>query len=165
VNPIKIVVLGTPASFGTKTTQWKQKDSATGEMTTHRGQSKTTKAKQWEQSIRDAASNVMDSGRHSMLEGEVRVWIYCMFPMKGPPRKKTPRPKEWKDTSPDLDKIERLILDGLQGTVFHNDSQVVSIFSHKCRAAQGEPVGTVILVDRPPHVDDILWPNLTLANR
>lgn len=52
---------------------------------------------------------------------------------------------------PDVDKLGRAVLDALTSAgVFADDSQVVTLLSHKRRAEPGEPTGAVIHVERDP---------------
>jgi Endodeoxyribonuclease RusA len=71
--------------------------------------------------------------------------ITCIFAL---PRskwlKRTPRPRAWKTTKPDGDKIDRLVMDTLEGVVYVRDQQVVRHSLQKISGTQGEPARTVI---------------------
>jgi len=71
-----------------------------------------------------------------MVEGPVGVTIYAWWPMRGQPRKRLPRPAEWKTTKPDADNVAKSITDALNGLAFRDDSQVAELHVHKFYAGQ-----------------------------
>lgn len=64
-------------------------------------------------------------------------------PVSTPKRRTPPATKK-----PDLDKLERAILDALTGIAYTDDSQVTDIHSHKRLAAIGEQPGVRITVTK-----------------
>ena len=72
------------------------------------------------------------------LEGPVRIEVRAYWPMKGSPRKRTPRPVAWKVTKPDADNVLKAVLDGLEGIAYANDGQVVDARVRTYHAAQGD---------------------------
>ena len=81
--------------------------------------------------------------------GPVVLRVEFWFPMKGQPRKRVPRPQEWKDTRPDLDNCLKAILDAGNGCFFADDGQVAHITVSKRRCPQGCAEGprTVVWVE------------------
>jgi crossover junction endodeoxyribonuclease RusA len=70
-----------------------------------------------------------------------------------------PRPKATPKTratppavkKPDLDKLERAVLDALKSAgVYADDSQVVALYGYKRLAELGEPTGAMIHIERSP---------------
>ena len=51
---------------------------------------------------------------------------------------------------PDIDKLERAILDSLTGVIWEDDSQVIKVYKHKRRARPDEEIGAEILITRYP---------------
>ena len=49
---------------------------------------------------------------------------------------------------PDLDNIVKLILDGLNGVAFHDDSQIVNLIAERRWTALGEEPGVQVVVQR-----------------
>ena len=84
-------------------------------------------------SVRLAASQVHTG---APLEGPLRVDITCIFPSKSKHRK-------YKATKPDADNLAKSTLDALNGRLFRDDGQVVSLSIDKWHAAK----------DEQPHVD------------
>lgn len=81
-----------------------------------------------------------------LLEGAVGLDIRAYWPTKGAPRKNTPRPECWKATRPDVDNLVKSVADGLNGTAYADDAQVVSVVAQKLHAAQGEAPRVVVRV-------------------
>ena len=50
----------------------------------------------------------------------------------------------WRPVAPDVDKLVRALLDGMAGTVFRNDSQVVELFARK---QYGAPCAHVVVYE------------------
>lgn len=83
-----------------------------------------------------------------MLYGPVGVYLcfYMTIPKSRPQHRRTE--KQWMEWAypvkkPDLDKMERAILDALKGVVLHDDSQVVSVTKAKIYF---EPPGARIVI-------------------
>jgi len=83
----------------------------------------------------------------TLMEGPVRISITAIWPMKGQPRKTSPRPSIWKPTRPDLDNVIKSICDGLNGIAFQDDSQVCVVIARKVHAAQGEGARTIVKLE------------------
>lgn len=99
--------------------------------------------KEFERRVAKAARPHFFSG---MLEGPVSVETLFVFPMRGAPRKREPRPAEWKATRCDLDNLVKSVLDGLTGVAFKDDGQVCAGPPYKIHAPQGVPPQTIIVV-------------------
>lgn len=155
-EPIRFEVPGDAASFGTKVTVYRKGG------TTVRGTRKTDAATAWEAKVELAARDAVlrweletapVPRRFELLEGPVVVRFVSIFAMKkGRALKRSKRPREWKTTKVDGDKVERLVLDALEGVVYAQDAQVVSCEWWKLYGAQGEPSRTIVEVYEAPDV-------------
>lgn len=104
-----------------------------------------TGLKEWRDHVASTASIHMQYQGLEMLE-KTPVEVRLIFAM--------PRTKAMKPTDPltmiqrpDIDKLERAILDALTGVVFKDDSQVVILLAGKRRCAPGEPPNVFIEVE------------------
>ena len=79
------------------------------------------KLRPWRQEVAGTAQSLMDGAQPTRDAVEVVVHFYFAKP------KSTPKRIEHKTTKPDIDKLERGILDALTGIAFHDDAQVVSV--------------------------------------
>ena len=78
----------------------------------------------------------------------VKIVFVCPRPKATPKTRATPP----KVTKPDLDKLERAVLDALTiATVIADDSFVVTLHGHKRLAELGEPTGAMVHVEPAPH--------------
>jgi len=80
------------------------------------------------------------------LSGAVALEVEAVWPMKGQPRKRVPRPSSPKTTRPDLDNVAKAVLDALNGVAYFDDGQVCELHVTKRHAAQGEPARTIVTV-------------------
>ena len=131
---IRIFVPGVPKPKGSVSAfPFKRKDGSVGTSIVHR-------AGAWEGTVATAAS---EQWRHSTpLDGPVSLHMtYYM------PRPKTAKPSKrlYPHVRPDIDKLERAVLDGLTGVVFSDDAQVVAI-DHRKLYADGCSPGVKIIV-------------------
>jgi len=79
-----------------------------------------------------------------MMAGPVWVRLQFVLPRpKSAPKRSTPPAVK----RPDLDKLQRAILDALTGIVFADDSQVICIFARKRIAEIDESPGVLIELD------------------
>lgn len=56
----------------------------------------------------------------------VEIWITAVFP-----KAKTSK-KEYPTIKPDIDNIQKAVFDGLNGTAYNDDKQIVTSTIHKC---------------------------------
>ena len=92
------------------------------------------KVKPW----REAVSKVADG---VLMDGPIHVEMVFVMPRtKAMGDKEAPLMIQ----RPDIDKLTRSTFDGLTGTAYHDDSQVVSMTVIKRRAEPGEPTGAHI---------------------
>ena len=134
---------GDATSFQTKNTVFYRGKGA--EKRRVGGTRKTEKAERWEERVSRAASERM--GESELFAGPVAVSVLCEFVMpKGLQRKRSPGAARLKETKPDVDKVLRLVLDGLTGVVFQDDSQVAVARIGKMIAGQGESATTSVSV-------------------
>lgn len=98
----------------------------------------------WRERVALAAHNEMVRLGRSVADGAVYVTLYFILPRpKSAPKSETPAAVK----RPDLDKLQRAILDALTGICFVDDSQVVTIYAHKRIAEPGETAGAEIRVE------------------
>ena len=73
------------------------------------------------------------------IDGAVSVTIeaYWTWP-KAQQRKLDPLERGWYLARPDMDNIQKLVLDALEGVCFKNDSQVCEVIARKFYCRQGE---------------------------
>jgi crossover junction endodeoxyribonuclease RusA len=96
----------------------------------------------WVRAVKNAAALSM-YGRAPVTDCPVRLTLtFCL----APPKKLT-RYAPW--SRPDLDKLERAILDSLTGIVYQDDGQVVSMRTDKLWVERGVP-GVSITADYWP---------------
>ncbi|MCV7424379.1 RusA family crossover junction endodeoxyribonuclease [Mycobacterium yunnanensis] len=96
----------------------------------------------WRERVALAAHNAM-AGR-PLIDGAVTVELNFVLPRpKSTPKTKTPAAVK----RPDLDKLERAILDAITGVIITDDSQVVSLCGYKRLAEIGETAGVDIRVE------------------
>lgn len=96
----------------------------------------------WRERVALASHNAM-LGR-SLIAGAVTVELNFILPRpKSTPKTKTPAAVK----RPDLDKLERAILDAITGVIITDDSQVVSLCGYKRLAEIGETAGVHIRVE------------------
>ena len=91
------------------------------------------KTRQWERTVREAASRVIKPAAF-ICTGPVRLTVvFCL-----------PRPQRLKHASsphltrPDCDKLVRALSDGMTGVCFEDDAQIVEIHAVKRYAASNE---------------------------
>jgi len=106
----------------------------------------------WVATVRTAAAAAY--GDRPPLEGPVFVAAVFRFPRPkshfrgnkpGPGRLRLDAPK-YVITRPDRDKLERAIMDAMQGVIFRDDAQVAVGMSAKVYANDGEVTGVKIMV-------------------
>lgn len=87
-------------------------------------------------------------GRQSIskpLEGPIGVSLTFVFAR--PKRLKKTRPDQtWKDTKPDIDNLEKAVLDALNGIAWNDDGQVAAVMKNKVWAAIDEAPRTIVKI-------------------
>lgn len=93
----------------------------------------------WESAVHSTVQAAWDG---PPLEGplEIRLVFYFLRPATASKN----RPPTWRDKTPDLDKIWRLVGDALEGVVYRNDAQVCRALLEK---RYGDESGAWIMVD------------------
>lgn len=82
--------------------------------------------------------------------GHTPVFAYETFLIPRP--KSTPKAREYPAVKgKDIDKLERAVNDGMTGTVYDDDSQLVSVHAVKLYVREGQEPCTVITVTDDPH--------------
>jgi len=119
-------VFGDPAPKGAMRAFAVRKGGAlTGKtVVTARGSARQT---EWTARVLEAVQRKAGGGAE-VLDGPLRlnVAFWLRRPKSAPKRRRT-----WADRTPDLDKLVRLILDALTGTLIADDARVVQIFAVK----------------------------------
>jgi Holliday junction resolvase RusA-like endonuclease len=138
VSEISFFVAGEPAPKGsTKSFPYHKKGGGLGVSTTNAN----PRTKDWELRVAYAAQQVQD-GR-PLMTGPVAVSL--MFALSRPkslPKRETEPIKKKND----LDKLVRALLDGLTGTIFEDDGQVIVITATKSFARPDNPPGCSIVL-------------------
>lgn len=96
----------------------------------------------WRERVALVAHNAMRG--HAVSAGAVTVTLNFVLPRpKSAPKTKTPPAIK----RPDIDKLERAILDAVTGVCFLDDSQVISLCGYKRLADIGETAGVEVRVE------------------
>ena len=78
---------------------------------------------------------VAESWTGGMMQGAIKMEIWAFFKIPKSASKKMQRcmmlNKIKPEKKPDIDNIQKIILDGLQGRAFEDDKQVIEITAHK----------------------------------
>lgn len=137
---VTIHVNGTPAPQGSK--------SFMGRTPTGRAilVESSKRVKPWRAIVNAAARQHMQDRPPAV--GAVAVAIQFVLPRPKNLPKTRPTPPAIK--RPDIDKLERAILDAITGVCFHDDSQVTKIESTKRIAEPGEQPGATITIKANP---------------
>lgn len=142
---ISVWVAGVPAPQGSKRPLGRQ-----GGFGKHIMIESSTKVKPWREDVREAFRVDLAPGAQvcSFLAG-IPVIVKIVFVL---PRTKAMRDRPSRDfpmvQKPDLDKLGRAVLDALKSAgVYADDSQVVTLLSHKRRAELGETTGAMIHIE------------------
>lgn len=140
---VHLDVIGTPEPQGNKTAF-----SRGGKTVVLEGKTEDARArfKSWREAVAQAARDWQAVHRQPLLDGPLEVVITFRLPKP----KSAPKSRRFPDTKPDLDKLDRAVLDALTGVLIVNDSRVVLIHSRKVFAVDGPP-GAAIEVR---HADD-----------
>ena len=134
----QLQVLGTPVAKGSmRSFAIRKGGKLTGKTVTVPGNAKGLA--DWHDRVALAAMQAVPN----MTEGPVRLFLRFVFERpKGHPRKKgglRPSAPLEKTTKPDVDKLQRAVMDALTGVVYRDDSQVVSATSVKRWADEDRP--------------------------
>ena len=77
------------------------------------------RTKPWQTAVKQACVQAMNEHEVELFDGPVAVW--CLFTISQPKSVTRKHPS----TKPDLDKLQRVIGDALEGTLLTNDSRIV----------------------------------------
>lgn len=124
---------------------WAEKAVAAGTAPRAVNTSDNPKAKGWEQLIREQAQTIAEG---TLFEGPIAVAI--VFALQRP--KSLPRRVLHHLTKPDVDKLARVVLDGLTGVAYADDRAVIELRVRKRYTVHGTPPGAEITIAeaRPP---------------
>ena len=104
----------------------------------------SAKVKPWAKNIQIRAREAMSCGQEpiDMIDAPVSVRLIFIMPAHKKPSFSLPA------TKPDIDKLCRAVLDGLEGIVYTNDSRVTEIYIKERYAADDQEPGVTITVAR-----------------
>lgn len=125
---IYFVVKGTPVGQGSMKAF--PRKVGRGVIVTHN----SSKLKPWRDQISWAAKEAMKSFKVSLIERPRAVHVDVKFYFERPKSQKADR--TYKTTAPDLDKLERALLDSMSGIVYRDDAQVARVWKFKLWAKQ-----------------------------
>ena len=95
--------------------------------------------------IQDVAARLW--GNQPPLDCEVWLEIVCKFQLpRSKWRKREPVNEHYHMARQDADNLAKAVMDALNGVVYLDDRQVVSLTVQKLRAAQGEPSETLVQI-------------------
>lgn len=97
-----------------------------------KGMMMTTDARRYKAAAQAIARKVMQQAGHAIQGGNIAV-VMDLYP---PTRRKT-----------DIDNRNKLVFDALEGTVFHDDSQIVELLAKKHQKSDRPGVGLRIWFD------------------
>lgn len=100
---------------------------------------------QWRKTVATAAKEAHPN--HTPDKAPYRLEITFIMPRTKAMKDKHAPPMTQR---PDIDKLERAVLDSLTGVIWEDDSQVVTVFKHKRRAHPNEEIGAEITIHRQP---------------
>lgn len=100
---------------------------------------------QWRKTVATAAKAV--NPKHEADKNPYYIELVFIMP-RTKAMKNNPAPPMTQ--RPDIDKLERAILDSLTGVIWEDDSQVIKVYKHKRRARPDEEIGAEILITRYP---------------
>lgn len=110
------------------------------------------KTRQYEALVTARAREVMIGKRKIEKPNAVRVDILAIFPVPSSWSKKRRTAAlqgvEHHVSKPDLDNVQKAILDGMNGIVFEDDSQVID---SRTRKAYGSEPGVKVFIDEVKH--------------
>lgn len=136
-------VSGDPVPKGSWDTFWNQ---SLGRCILTARNSKAATA--WARSIKAEAMRV---NIPRIMDGPVRVDILFRMPRA----EKTPSDWRYRDLTPDVDKLERLVLDALTAVAWKDDKQVCVLHGEKHYVDDGAPTGAEITVRRLAQTETI----------
>jgi crossover junction endodeoxyribonuclease RusA len=92
--------------------------------------SDNAKLKPWRQQVSQTA---IEAAKGEIIPRGVPVSVWLMFYFD-PPKSLAKSASRLKTTKPDIDKLERAVLDALTDTIFEDDAQVALVHKQKCFA-------------------------------
>jgi Holliday junction resolvase RusA-like endonuclease len=104
------------------------------------------RTKGWQQLVASQAQEVADG---MIFDGAIAVAITFSLPRPV----SLPRRVLHHTKAPDLDKLARAVLDGLQGVLFANDAAVVSLAAKKLYAPTGTAPSALVTVTEETELD------------
>lgn len=148
MHDYRLNVIGVPSPQGSKTAIRRGDKVALIEGGSKVGR---RKHKAWRQDVAAAAHT---TGQH--VDPDAPLYVRIRFLMPKP--KSRPKYVRWCERKPDLDKLVRSTLDGLDaGGLLRGDSRVTELHVDKVYATPTQPTGAVIHIRELSHWDVVTW--------
>lgn len=154
-NKIRLRIHGQPQPQGSKSAYIRN-----GRPIVAEGSNKTAREKHaaWRQAVATAARDHLDAGGDAAPDGPLSVQMLLLL-TKPQSRRKRDR---WVQVKPDVDKLARSVLDGLEdGGLLASDSRVSELKAWECYAVDVAP-GALVFVQ---HLDESIAEALISALR
>lgn len=100
--------------------------------------------KEWRYDVKMAAAEQMIG--HTMVPRPLALAVHISYVLPRPLSLPKTKPTPPATKKPDVDKLDRAVLDALSNTVYVDDSQVTTLIGHKRLAELGEQTGARIVV-------------------
>ena len=89
---------------------------------------------------------MLAAGHYAPLEGPLEVVIVAVWRLPKTKERKVPVPRRFRAQRPDVDQIEKLLLDAGNEVLWRDDAQVVRVVAEKWTGAQGEAPSVLVEV-------------------
>lgn len=97
--------------------------------------------------IRNCAERVISYMEHPcFMEGPISVVLWFRFEKPESRKRVNSTPYPFPDVKPDLDNLEKCVLDALNGVAYKDDAQITQLQSMK---SYGQDASTLVVVSRP----------------
>lgn len=97
------------------------------------------KSRSWKAFVADYAERAMkQAGLETPMDGPLIVKVRFAFPLPKSQHRKKIKPATWHMKRPDLDNLYKGLIDGMEGIVYHRDSEIVKVIMDKIIVEQGK---------------------------
>lgn len=105
----------------------------------------------WKRKIRAEVAEMVRTRGHGPFDGPVVVMLLFRFALKS-------KPCHYRDKKPDIDNLQKLVFDAMNGVAYRDDSQICRVTASKTEtrdpALEGVVIRVVPLVQRPAEKKD-----------
>lgn len=105
----------------------------------------------WKRKVRAEAAEAFRAYRLGPFDGPVMVRLLCRFALKS-------KPCHYREKKPDIDNLQKLVFDAMNGVAYRDDSQICRVTASKTEtrdpALEGVVIRVVPLVQRPAEKTD-----------